>query len=152
MFRLTVTILAACCLLTAQVETGSITGAVLDGSGAVVPNAELKVTNIETGVSRSIITDSEGNYSTPPLRPGRYRVEALKQGFQRAVEEEMRLEVNQRARIDFKLTVGEITQSVLVKSTAQLLETQSAALGNVRGETEIQNLPLNGRNFVQLWW
>ena len=150
MKKLLISLFAGCCLCLAQVETGSVTGVVTDASGAVVPDAEVKVTNLDTGISRTLRTSSEGNYSSPPLRPGRYRVEAAKQGFQRAVEENLRLEVNQRARVDFKLVVGEITQAVLVQSEGALVETQSAALGNVRHETEIQNLPLNGRNFVQL--
>ena len=143
-------VLAACVCCLAQVETGSITGVVMDSSGASVPDAEIRITNVDTGISRSLRTDQSGNYSSPPLRPGRYTVEAVKQGFQRAVEQDVRLEVNARTRIDFSLTVGEITQSVLVHSEAQLVQTESAALGNIRSEREILNLPLNGRNFVQL--
>lgn len=133
-----------------QVETGSITGVVLDSSGAAIPAAQIRITALDTSVSRTLATDSSGNYSSPPLRPGRYSIEASKEGFQRAVEQDHRLEVNQRARVDFKLQVGEITQTVLVRSEAQLVQTESAALGNVRTEQEILNLPLNGRNFVQL--
>ncbi len=142
--------LAAACALYAQMESGSITGMVLDATGAAVPAAEIRITNVATGGVRTLATGADGNYSSPPLRPGRYRVEAVKTGFQRAIEESLRVEVNQRARLDFALVIGEVTESVLVKSEAALLQTESAALGNVRTENEILNLPLNGRNFVQL--
>jgi hypothetical protein len=142
-------ILSASVGLFAQVETGAITGQVLDSTGAVVPEAEIRVVSIDTGVARTMMSDMQGNYSSPPLRPGRYRVEVTKLGFQRAVDE-LRLDVNQRVRVDIQLIVGEVTQTVMVSGSAALLSTESAAIGNVRGEREIQDLPLNGRNFVQL--
>ena len=80
---------AICAFCLGQVETGSITGIVLDATGASVPDAQITITNLETGVARTIRADESGNYSSPPLRPGRYKIEAAKEGFRRSIEEDL---------------------------------------------------------------
>src|SRR5215469_5655646 len=86
---------------------GTITGEVKDQSGALIPNANITVTNAATNVARSTITNSAGLYTFPDLIPGRYQVKALAPGFQTAVANEIELQVQQTARIDFALTLGQ---------------------------------------------
>ena len=137
-------------LMFAQGEDGTVVGTVSDPSGAAVPGASVVIKNEQTGVTISVATDESGRYASPPLRPGAYTLSVEKQGFNRAVQS-IQLDVNQHARVNFDLHVGQVTESVEVRATAPLLETQSAALGNVRTTKAINDLPLNGRNFVQLF-
>src|SRR5713226_1180436 len=129
---------------------GEITGEVKDQSGAVAPNAPITAINTATNASRSTRTNEQGIYSIPALNPGTYQVKVEAPGFQPMVRNDIELQVQQTARIDFTLVVGQITQTVEVSGTAQLLTTESATIGTVIEEKRIVDLPLNGRDFLQL--
>jgi len=136
--------------LVAQVENAIIVGTVSDQSRAGVPAATVIIKSNDTGASVTFTTDATGQYASPPLKPGSYSVSATKDGFQPAVQA-IRLDVNQHARINLELAVKSLEESAVVRAEAPLVETQSAALGNVRTTREVNDLPLNGRNFVQLF-
>jgi protocatechuate 3,4-dioxygenase beta subunit len=117
----------SCGVLFAQ--TASIQGRITDQSGAVVPDVTVKVTNSDTGVSQRASTNSQGAYTTPFLQPGNYSISAEKQGFQTAVRSGVRLAIDQTAGIDFTLELGATTETVAVKSDAEILQTQEASVG-----------------------
>jgi hypothetical protein len=129
---------------------GEITGEVKDPSGAVAPGASITVTNNDTNVSRTTVTNTAGVYSFPALVPGPYQVKVEAPGFQPVVRTNIELQVQQTARVDFTLTLGQAAQTIEVSSAAQLLTTESATVGTVIEEKSIKDLPLNGRNFLQL--
>jgi hypothetical protein len=129
---------------------GAITGEVADSSGAVIAGASVSVTNMETGVRRQVLTNTSGAYSAPSLYPGAYEVRAEMAGFQTAVRSSVQLQVQQVARIDFELGVGQVTEVLNVTGGAPLLDTESATTGVVIENRRIVELPLNGRNFLQL--
>jgi hypothetical protein len=129
---------------------GEITGEVKDQSGAVAPNASVTVTNTATNASRNTRTNDAGIYSFPDLVPGNYQVKVEAPGFQQMVRSDVELQVQQTARIDFTLTVGQATQTIEVSGAVQLLTTESATVGTVIEEKRITDLPLNGRDFLQL--
>src|SRR5215472_1715454 len=136
---------------TASAQTlGEITGEVKDPSGAVAPGASIMATNTDTNISRTTTTNTAGVYSFPALAPGPYQVKAEAPGFQPVVRTNIELQVQQTARVDFTLTLGQATQTIEVSSAAQLLTTESATVGTVIEEKSIKDLPLNGRNFLQL--
>ena len=143
-------ILITTCLMQAQSTGGRIIGHVTDSSGAVVPGAKVILTNEATGVSRSATTSDGGTYIFTSLQPGRYRLTAELSGFRKIERTGVELQVNQRAQIDLDLEVGLVSESLLIEGKAPLLETQSSVLGSVIEEKQVQDLPLNGRNFVQL--
>ena len=133
----------------AQVTTADLVGTIKDSSGAVVPGAKVVITNQGTGVSRSTTTGADGNYIFTSLPPGTYTLAAEATGFIRVERTGVQLQVNQRAQVDLALAVGR-GETVVIEGTAPLLETQSSVLGSVIQERQVQDLPLNGRNFVQL--
>jgi outer membrane receptor protein involved in Fe transport len=136
-------------MVRAQVTTADLVGTITDSSGAVVPGAKVVITNQGTGVSRSAMTGDEGNYIFTSLQPGTYTLTAEAAGFSRVERTGVQLQVNQRAQVDLTLAVGR-GETVVIEGTAPLLETQSSVLGSVIQERQVQDLPLNGRNFVQL--
>src|SRR5215471_19122017 len=129
---------------------GEITGVVTDPSGAVVANATVTVTNPETNLTRRVSTNAAGNYNIPALLPGSYNIRAEMQGFQAEVRSGVTLEVQQTARIDFQLRVGGVAETIEVAGVAPLLNTENANVGTVIDNQRIVDLPLNGRNFLQL--
>jgi hypothetical protein len=129
---------------------GTVTGEVKDQSGALVPNATITVTNTATNVARDTQTNSAGIYNFPGLIPGRYQVKAAAAGFQTAVTNDIELQVQQTARVDFALAVGQSTQTLEVAANAALLTTENATVGTVIEERRIMDLPLNGRSFFSL--
>ena len=129
---------------------GEITGEVKDQSGAVAPNIFVTVTNTGTNASRFTSTNEAGIYSFPSLAPGNYQVRVEATGFQTITRTNIELEVQQTARIDFTLVVGQAAQAVEVSAAAQMLTTENATVGTVIGQKSIEDLPLNGRNFLQL--
>src|SRR3989442_3093854 len=134
----------------AQVTSADLVGTIKDSSGAVVPGVTVALTNEATGVSRSATSSDGGTYIFTSLLPGRYRLTAELAGFRKVERTGVELQVNQRAQIDLDLEVGLVSESVVIEGTAPLLETQSSVLGSVIEEKQVQDLPLNGRNFVQL--
>src|SRR5580704_13428504 len=129
---------------------GSITGEVKDQSGAVAPNAAVTVTNSETNVARSTTTNAAGIYSFPDLTPGIYQVKVAAAGFSTVVKTNIELQVQQMARVDFSLPLGQATQTIEVSASGALLSTENATVGAVIEEKRISELPLNGRNFFSL--
>src|SRR5947209_66042 len=129
---------------------GEITGEVTDSTGGVVVGATVTITNPETNLSRQAITNNAGNYAFPALLPGIYKVRAERQGFQTEVRSGVELQVQQVARIDFQLKVGSVAETIEVGGGAPLLVTENATLGTVIDNRRIVDLPLNGRNFIQL--
>src|SRR5258706_3458663 len=154
MIRHTLQALIACLVLSAslpaQVSTAELAGVVTDASGGSVSGAKVTITNRETGLSREAATDQLGGYIFTLLPPGVYNLTVEAPGFKKFVQNDAQLQVNQRARVDFTLQVGQVTETVEVAATAPLLESQSSSLGSVISERFVGELPLNGRNFVQL--
>ena len=134
----------------AQTPVAEITGRVTDSSQAIVPNAELEVTNVDTGIRWRTVSNESGYYTVPLLPPGNYRITVRLQGFKPITRSGVTLVVNQVARIDFTLEVGGITQTIEVAAAAPLLESQSASLGQAIRPRAMADLPLNGRNYLEL--
>src|SRR5712664_366682 len=148
----------ACVLLTvlgsfevdAQQITGSIRGAVVDPSGAVVQSAAVSAQQTETGLTRTAITDRDGAYVLVELPIGQYQIRAEAKGYQKYLQEGISLDVNQTATVNVHLKLGAETQQVEVKADAQLVQSTVSSLGLTVMEREILDLPLDGRNFSQL--
>src|SRR5215210_4843107 len=118
-------LLAAAGSAYSQTITGSVTGTVTDASGASAPNVKVTVTNVGTGVANTTQTNSAGVYNFPFLPVGQYNVAAENTGFKRSVIGPFALEVNQTARLDFTLEVGDVTQSVEVTDVGPILQTET---------------------------
>ncbi|MDX2269183.1 MAG: carboxypeptidase regulatory-like domain-containing protein [Bryobacter sp.] len=136
--------------LSAQTATGSIVGTVLDPAGAAAPGASIVVTNLATNDAARTQTTGEGNYLVPLLRPGTYKIEVNLAGFKKFVQEGIVLQVQQQARLDITLAVGDVTESVSVTADASVLETTSSSIGKVVDNKRILDLPLNTRNVYGL--
>ncbi len=138
------------CSALAQQETANITGEVKDTSGAVVPGASITLTNIETGVMVRSESNEQGIFLVPSLKPGPYSLTIEKPGFRKLVRSGITLQVNQFARVDVELQVGELTNTVEITQAATLLETETSSRGSVIDQKKIVDLPLNGRDYNQL--
>lgn len=148
MSRLLLTAILAAPLL-AQ-NFGEITGTVADPSGAVAGGASVTVTNTATNQVRQVTTNESGNYSVPFLIPGSYDVYVELRGFKAATRRGINLQVGAVQRIDFMLEVGAVTETVEVGGAAPLLATENTAVGTVIENRRVVELPLNGRNYLQL--
>jgi len=130
--------------------TGTVLGTVTDNSGAVVANAEVNVTNTATGVVAHTQTSSSGDFTVPSLNPGVYSVSVEATGFQKAVTSGVVLSVDQKARVNVALKPGAVSTTIEVNATAVTLDTDTAAVTTLVTQKQVEELPLNGRNFVQL--
>ena len=130
--------------------TGTILGTVTDNSGAVVPKASVTVTNTGTSVASHTETSGTGNYTVPYLNPGVYRVSVKASGFQEAVVDNITLVVDQSVRVDATLRPGTVTQVVEVRANAVELDTDTPAISQLVSNKQVEDLPLNGRNWTQL--
>jgi hypothetical protein len=130
--------------------TGSISGTVTDATGSAVPGAKLTVTAPATGLSRTFTTNDSGEYIIPLLGVANYTVQVELQGFQTAKAEGIQLQVDEHRELDFKLTPASVQSSVEVNATAVAIQTSDATLGQVITSQQVNDLPLNGRDFVQL--
>ncbi|MDQ1469923.1 MAG: hypothetical protein QOJ99_1403 [Bryobacterales bacterium] len=133
----------------AQTSAG-VNGVVLDSSGALIPETRIVATNLDSGAKRETTTNESGAYEFPLLQPGRYSLVARKQGFKQVTREGVQLELNQVAKIDFAMEPGTLTETVEVNAAAPLLEANTSSVGQVIESKAVSDLPLNGRNFVQL--
>jgi hypothetical protein len=133
-----------------QTTGGTILGDVSDDSGARVPGVAVTVRNTQTGITRSVTTDAAGRYRAPNLDPGLYEVRAELMGFRTAVRQGIQVTVAAELDVDLTLSVGAVTEQVVVTSEAPLVETTSAALSGLVDDKKIRDLPLNGRSFEQL--
>ena len=119
--------------LLAQSELATLTGSVADSSGGVIANAEVTVTNQGTNISSTGKSNENGRYVVPSLKPGLYTLAVSAPGFKKYVNNALTLQVNQTARLDLELTIGEVTQEVTVSAEAPLLEVDTSGRGAVRG-------------------
>jgi hypothetical protein len=136
--------------IAAQGTTGNILGTISDSTGAVVPNAQVAATNLETNFTRAATTNESGEYQIQLLPPGSYRVEVTASGFKKFIQTGVVLEVNRNARIDAALTAGAVTETVSVTADAPLVETSNPALGQTINNQDILNLPLVNRDIYSL--
>ena len=134
----------------AQVDTGTILGTVRDTTGAVVPGAKVTITNLGTSNSLSGTTHTDGTYVFTPLKIGSYSVDVEQTGFKRAHNPSIELNIQQQAMVDFTLSPGTISETVDVRSQAELLQTQSGTVEHVVGEKVVESMPLNGRDWTML--
>ncbi len=137
-------------LLQAQVDTGTILGTVTDATGAVIPGAKVTIRNEGTSFTQSTTTSASGTYVFTPLRIGTYTVEVEKEGFKRQRRAGLELNIQQQLVADVALSVGEVSSEVEVTAAAPVLQTESGSVGQVVGSQEINDLPLNGRNYTFL--
>jgi len=136
--------------VSAQQITGNIRGTVSDPSGAVVRDATVTAEQVETGLTRTALTDRTGNYLLLELPVGHYRLEVAAKNFQKYVQEGISLNVNETASVPVHLVVGAETQQIQVQADAQLIQSTVTSLGKTVQERELLDLPLDGRNFTQL--
>src|SRR5579862_4710989 len=132
-------------------QDATIVGTVTDLTGAVVPNAVVTLTNVERGTSRSSVTNSDGQYVVPSLSIGRYNVRAESKGFKSGEEKGIVLNVGDRTRVDFKLEVGNVTETVSVEATAVGVQTDTGAVSTVITGEQVANLGVNGRSLYSLY-
>ena len=133
----------------AQVDQGTISGTVSDPSGAVVPNAQVTLTDIQTGLVLSTKSNQSGTYVFSPIKIGSYTVSASAQGFATVTLSGLVVNVNQRLLANLKLTPGNLSQTVNVQAGAeQLLQTEQSSTGQTISTQVINDTPLNGRNYV----
>src|SRR5438309_1664149 len=142
--------LLACLPLLSQTYTSRILGTVTDASGAALKGATVTITDEQRGVTRTLNTDDAGVYVAPNLDPGSYKVRAEAKGFKTVERQNVVLEVAKNALIDFALQPGNVTETVVVNSEIPLLNTLSSTLAGTLSNKEINDLPLNGRNYENL--
>jgi hypothetical protein len=143
-------VLLLCLPLLSQSYTGRILGTVTDQSGAVMSGAAVVVTDVQRGVARTLTTDQAGEYVAPDLQPGVYKVHISAKGFKSVDRVNVPLEVAKDLRIDVALQPGEISQTIEVMEDIPLIDTNSSTLGGTLSNKEINDLPLNGRNYENL--
>jgi len=133
-----------------QAATATITGTIIDSTGAVIPGAAVTAKNNGTGITRSTQSDNQGRYSLADLAIGDYDVQASKTGFRTLVKKDITLTVGAAPVADFELAVGSTSDTVNVEANVSQVETETATLSSLVGESQMRELPLNGRNFEQL--
>jgi hypothetical protein len=129
---------------------GSIGGETRDSTGAIVAGAAVTAVNVGTNASRTVVTNDAGAYAFPSLPPGTYFVKVEKVGFKTVIRNQIELQVQLAARVDFELQLGQVSESIEVRADAALLVTDNATVGTVIENKRIVELPLNGRNYLQL--
>jgi hypothetical protein len=133
-----------------QAATATITGTVTDTAGAAIVGATVNAKNNETGVTRSTISDNQGRFNLPNLAIGDYDVQASRMGFQTLVKKNIILTVGAEPVADFQLPVGQTSETVNVEANVSQVETETSTLSSLVGQSQMRELPLNGRNFEQL--
>ena len=131
-------------------QTADLSGIISDPSGLAVPNAKVTVKGQATGVTREVTSNQEGLYSIPALPPGSYDLTVEATGFRSIHQNGIVLEVDQRATLDFALSIGSATETVTVEGSAPLLNASDASVSTVIGNRFVENMPLNGRSFSSL--
>src|SRR3954454_2954626 len=149
-FALAVLLASLPTALLAQFETASVLGTLKDGTGAVIVNGKVTLENTKTGVNAATTSNDSGNFDFVAVQIGTYRLKAEAPGFKTGLSPEFTVAVSARQRVDMTLEVGDVTQSVAVKDTVAMLETDSSDRGQVIGNATVVNLPLNGRNYSDL--
>ena len=134
----------------AQVAGGTISGTVTDAKGSVIPNAQITITNVETGIGRNAITNEAGIYITPNLLPGRYDVKFSAAGFKTQVRTGIALNVGTEEVVDLAMLVGAFTETVEVTTEAPEIQLSTSDISAVVNATTVRELPLNGRSWTDL--
>src|SRR5215831_14975830 len=143
--------LAGLCACSLYAQTfGEVTGRVTDPSGAVIPGASVALTNVNTNAVRTVVSTEAGTYTFASVAPGFYRMRTELPGFKAAASEQFEVQVQQVVRLDVTLQVGQVSETVEVAATADLLQSETAAIGTVVGNKIVTDLPLNGRNYLGL--
>jgi hypothetical protein len=136
--------------LNGQSASGTFLGVVTDASGSVVQNAVIAIVNQDTGFRRELSTNADGEYEAPYIPLGRYNISAKASGFKAVERSEITLQVDQKVRVDFSLQVGAMSETVTVTEAPPIVRADSSEFGEVVQKRAVQELPLNGRNYVQL--
>jgi hypothetical protein len=148
--RFAIVVLLALSHALAQTSSSLIQGAITDSSGAPVPNARVVATLASTQTNYSTVTNETGNYVIPDVRPGAYSISAEAPAFKRTVRRDVVIDVNQRARIDLVLQVGDVKESVEVSEDINNVDTYTASINETVDSRRVADLPLNGRQALQL--
>ena len=152
--RLLTLLVVILCLLAlkqaAFAQTAQLSGIITDTNSAVIAGSHVTLTNLDTGVARKALTNTEGYYSLPFVPPGNYRLHVLSSGFRPVTHDSVRINVDHALRIDFTLEIGELTETVNISENEPLLERETSSIGQVIENKTIVTLPLNGRNYSQL--
>jgi hypothetical protein len=143
-------VLALAVLLISQTTSGRILGSVTDQSGAAVAGATVVVTDVQRGATRTVVTDASGDYVAPELQPGVYKVRVEAKGFKTVDRVNIAVEVAQDLRVDISLPAGQVSETMVVTSEVPLVNSTSSTLGGTLSNAEINDLPLNGRNYENL--
>src|SRR5580700_8613229 len=136
--------------LISQTTTGRILGSVSDQSGAAVAGAAVVLSDVQRGTTRAVTTDASGDYVAPELQPGVYKVRAEAKGFKTVERPNIVVEVASDLRVDITLPTGQVSETVVVTDEIPLVNSTSATLGGTLSNAEINDLPLNGRNYENL--
>jgi len=139
-----------CVPLFSQGNQGRITGTITDKSGGVVAGATVTVKDVQRGVTRTLTTGDSGEYNAPNLLPGSYAVRAEAKGFRAIEQQNILLEVGKEIRVDLSLQPGEVSQTITITEAPPMVETTNATLGGTLSNETINDLPLNGRNYINL--
>lgn len=134
----------------AQVDQGTITGVVQDSSGAVIPNASVSLTNTDTGLVLQVKSNGSGLFTFSPIKIGAYSISVTASGFQGYTQENLRVDVGARLNVPISLQPGTVSQTVTVSTAPPLLQTQEGSVGQVLSTRDINDTPLNGRNWVYI--
>src|SRR5262245_33558644 len=137
-------------VVAAQGTTGSISGLVVDSSKAALPGATVTVKDVDTGQQRVLTSDAEGRYRADALAPGTYAVTVELSGFRTAQYESIAISVGQAAVLNVELSVGGMTEKVVVTADQTLVQTKESSVTALVDQSQIRELPLNGRDFSQL--
>src|SRR5256886_2264810 len=128
---------------------GSILGTITDGSGAAIAKAKVTVTNTATNINLVTESSDDGNYAVPYLRPGTYRVTVEVTGFQKTVVQDVTVAVDQNVRVDASMKTGTVIETVTVSASSVALDTDTSAISQTISNVQVENLPLQDRNFTQ---
>jgi hypothetical protein len=137
-------------LAVAQITSATLSGTIKDETGGVLPGVDVVVKSLDTGLTRGVVTDSNGYFTVPGLAPGKYEARATLQGFTAAVQTGIVLEVAQQAGLNLTLKVGITSETITVTGESPIVDTRSSGLSAVVPEKTIEELPLNGRNYLAL--
>jgi hypothetical protein len=143
-------VLLLCLPLFSQGSFGRILGTVTDQSGGVVSGATVTVADTDRGVTKTLVTNDAGEYSAPTLNPGTYKVRAESKGFKVTERQDIVLEVGREVRVDISLVPGAVAETMTITESVPLVETTNAVLGGTINNAEINDMPLNGRNYQNL--
>ena len=149
LFKLATLCLGASAAIFGQ-TLGEVTGQITDSSGAAIAGAAVTITSTTTNATRSALSTDAGVYVFPSLPPGIYNLRVEKPGFKAATGKDVEVQVQQTVRLDIALTVGQISESIEVSAAATQLQAENATVGTVIDNKRIVELPLNGRNYLQL--